>query len=562
MNPNPTPESDSLASLVAQVIGDIQERQRRGERPDIEEYVARVPPQYASAIREVFAVVQVIDPPASPSTAPTDLPREPANRLRYRILRELGRGGPPQGCSRVDIEPGSPLRGEHGVIRITLTVTAGPHEGRVFSFEGHDTFVVGRSPRAQFRLSAKDRFFSRSHFLVEVNPPSCRLLDLGSRNGTYVNGRKVTAADLRHGDRIKAGRTILQVAVVTEPVAGGVGDTVPAAPPREAAGRPRESHPVPPSGACPLCGERLPPAGPGASADRTVAAAGRVCPACEAAVRRHPQPIPGYRLARELGRGGMGVVYLAMRTADGARVALKTITPTAWSQRAVQRFFREAGILRDLDHPHIVAFHEMGVAGDLLYFAMEYVPGTDAGQLLRAHGPLPVGRAVRWVCRLLQALDYAHAKGFVHRDIKPPNLLIPEDGNGEVVKLADFGLARVYLSSELSGLTMTREVGGTTAFMAPEQITHFREAQPPADQYAAAATLYNLLTGRYVYDLPRQTEYQLAMILERDPVPITARRPDLPEGLVEVVHRALAREPAARFPDVMAMRKALLLYMA
>jgi serine/threonine-protein kinase len=186
----------------------------------------------------------------------------------------------------------------------------------------------------------------------------------------------------------------------------------------------------------------------------------------------------------------MGVVYLALRQADGSPVALKTLAPAAVGTTAlVERFLREASILRDLDHPHIVAFHEMGNAGHRLYFAMEYVPGTDAGRVLREQGPVPVDRAVGWTCQLLEALAYAHARGFVHRDIKPSNVLIAARAGRLVAKLADFGLARVYHSSELSGLTLTRDVGGTAAFMAPEQVTNFREAKPPADQYAAAATL-------------------------------------------------------------------------
>src|SRR5262249_31321071 len=155
----------------------------------------------------------------------------------------------------------------------------------------------------------------------------------------------------------------------------------------------------------------------------------------------------------------------------------KTIVPSATSRRKlVDRFLREAGILRQLEHPHIVAFREMGEAGDRLFFAMDYVQGTDAGRLLQRDGPLAVARAVRLTCELLEALEYAHARGFVHRDIKPANMLVTEEGGREAVKLADFGLARVYHASELSGLTLGGELGGTLAYMAPEQITHYREA--------------------------------------------------------------------------------------
>src|SRR5438045_6617172 len=102
-------------------------------------------------------------------------------------------------------------------MRITLTVTAGPHQGRTFTFAGHDMFLVGRSRRAHFRLPAKDRYFSRVHFLVEVNPPQCRLMDMGSRNGTYVNGQRVQQAALHDGDQIRAGKTVLRVSVNEAP---------------------------------------------------------------------------------------------------------------------------------------------------------------------------------------------------------------------------------------------------------------------------------------------------------------------------------------------------------
>jgi eukaryotic-like serine/threonine-protein kinase len=445
-------------------------------------------------------------------------------------------------------------------MRITFTVTAGPHQGRVFQFTGHDTFIVGRSKQAHFRLPSKDRYFSRVHFLVEVNPPQCRLMDLGSRNGTHVNGRRAETAALHDGDVIRAGRTLIRVSLqetesilwaeplpsVAEaaPVAA-LPTTVPALPPPPApAPSTTPEAPAPPA-ACPACG-----AAPAAGA--------ALCEECERCARRQPQPLPGYRVIRELGRGTMGVVSLALREADRRAVAVKTIIPAASGKRGlVQRFLREADILRKLEHPHIVAFREMGEAGERLFFAMDYVRGTDAGRLLQRDGPLPVARAAALICQLLEALEYAHARGFVHRDIKPANMLVTEEGGREVVQLADFGLARVYHASELSGLTLGGELGGTVAYMAPEQITNYREAQPPVDQYAAGATLYRLLTRELLYDFPKDFGTQIAMVLNEAPVPLRTRRPELPEPLARVVHRALERDPARRFADVRAMRAAL-----
>jgi pSer/pThr/pTyr-binding forkhead associated (FHA) protein len=471
-------------------------------------------------------------------------------------------------------------------MRITLTVTAGPHKGQVFTFAGHDTFIVGRSKRAHFRLPVKDRYFSRVHFMVEVNPPHCRLMDLRSRNGSYVNGEQVTTADLKHGDEIKAGKTILSVSVeeddapVALPVASEVSrenastpDTFATVKPAEP-GTPRPPEPAPaatprppvpssgPTDPCRVCLEPVSSGHRTSPLSRSHPDLPPLCPRCQKEIQNHPQPVPGYHIVREIGRGAMGIVYLALRAADGNLVALKTIIPAGTpSSGDIQRFLREASILRQLDHPHIVAFRDQGEVNGLVYFAMDFVRGCDAGHLLKQNkGPLAIGRAVGLVCQLLDALAYAHSRKFVHRDIKPANILITEESGREVVKLADFGLARIYQASTLSGLTLRGEPGGTPAFMPPEQILNFREAKPPADQYSSAATLYNLLTDRLIYDPAGNLNLLLLMILQEMPVPIRQRREEIPEGLAVIVHRALAREPEQRFDDVQAMRQALLAF--
>jgi serine/threonine-protein kinase len=226
-------------------------------------------------------------------------------------------------------------------------------------------------------------------------------------------------------------------------------------------------------------------------------------------------------------------------------------------EHQLSRFLREAKILSQLRHPNIVAYYDMGGTEERLWFAMDFIRGTDAYQLLREEGPLPVGRAVRLVSQLLDALTHAHAKKFVHRDIKPSNLLVQKTPAGEHIKLADFGLARVYQASQFSGLTMSGEIGGTMGFMAPEQITEFREAEPPADLYSAAATLYNLLTGAFIFDLQGDLKKRLLAILQEDPIPIRKRRREIPQSLAAVIHRGLEREPHRRWPDAAAFRAAL-----
>jgi eukaryotic-like serine/threonine-protein kinase len=433
---------------------------------------------------------------------------------------------------------------------ITLVVTEGPHRGRTFTFDRHDTFLVGRAAEAHFSLP-DDPYFSRVHFLVEVNPPLCRLTDLGSRNGTSVNGRAVRATELKHGDEIRGGQTVLRVSF-SAPAAAQTLD-LPVAIPSAACAAP--ARPLVEGSSRQAGAAGIPVAQPASEPTRDLP---RPPGTSQTPTSAEPVPlIPGYRLLRPLGEGGMGVVYHALRDADGGEVAVKTIRPAkAGHPEVVARFLREADILKQLRHPHIVTFSGAGELAGLLYFVMEFVPGIDAAGLVQHEGPLAVSRAVRLTLQLLDGLGYAHSRGFVHRDIKPGNLLVTTGPSGEMVKLADFGLARTYQESPLSGLTLSGTAAGTPRFMPPEQVTDFKGARPPADQYAAAATLYYLLTGACVYEGTDPSEL-FRKLLTESPIPLRGRRPDLPVGLEAAVHRALERHPSDRFPDVTALEQAL-----
>lgn len=500
-----------------------------------------------------FAAIQVeTDESGASSLLPKPLPFEKAGLQAVTPEAEL-----------TDPSDAAPRR-----LAVLLQIIDGPNKGRRFEFNQHDTFIVGRAKQAHFRLPEDDRFFSRLHLMVEVNPPYCRLLDLHSRNGTFVNNQKVSTADLHDGDQIRGGKTLIQVSIKPTddaPIAdGNPALELPrpqiqraAASPPAAAIKPALQQPSRVAAShqqkCPACDQPMIGAGatPGLCAD------------CRQQAEAQEQIVPGYRIVKELGRGGMGVVYLALRESDKLPVALKAIKPAvAGNRRDVDRFLREAGILQSLNHPHIVACRDLGdVAGKLLYFAMDLVRGTDAHKLLKRDGPLPIGRAIRMIDQLLLALDYAHAQGIVHRDIKPANLLV-SSGQVENIRLADFGLARVYQASRLSGLTMTGQIGGTLTFMAPEQISNFRHAPPSVDQFSAAATLYFLLTREHVHESDPDQRKALLYILEGRTVPLGDRRPDIPIELEAIIHKGLAREPQGRFRDVVEFRERLQQFMA
>ena len=497
-------------------------------------------------------------------------------------------------------------------MKVTLTVDQGPHEGKTYAFEEHDNFIVGRATYAHFRLPKKDRYFSRVHFMVEVNPPYCRLMDMGSRNGTFVNDERVKTIDIQDGDLIKGGQTVIKVSIadgglaerkvsfskvakiLAEDVpAAEVPAAVPSSPSQDSAPippadnkniharyiGPSESHAIPTddvSGATDGAGDSSEEIGPESARFQTIAVEnvqGGITLTDEVIamlpedfsdrISSRAQPVPGYLIIDELGKGGMGVVYRALCRRDGNIVAIKTIRPTiAVTEGDIDRFLREASILKDLKHPNIVEFHEMGEAAGELFFVMEYVAGTDAARLVVDNeGPLAISTSVGIICQLLTALEHAHGQGFVHRDIKPQNMLLGQVEGRGVVKLADFGLARTYQSSRISGLTMMGDVRGTSQYMAPEQITNYRETKPTTDQYAAAATLYHLLTVEYIFDFPTTINGKFQMILQDDPVPIRDRRSETPDDLSEIIHRALLRNPDDRFADVTEMRDALLAFL-
>jgi len=425
-------------------------------------------------------------------------------------------------------------------MRIVLTVISGPLAGRSREFAPAPALIrVGRASRADFSLHAADRkdlAISREHCVLEVAPPVCRVRDAGANNGIRVNDRPVEWAELNSGDRIRLSKqTELRIDIAPDP------DEPP--PGRSTLDSWDDHYEVVPGSPCLVCTQPPP-------------LHGVVCSACRQRRSRDPQPVPGYLLLRELGRGGMGVVWLAEEQQSNRRVAVKLIRPDLEATgEQIDRFLREARTLRDLDHANIVPFRAMGESAGLLHFVMDYVPGTDAARLVRDGGPLPIRRAVRIVLEMLDGLAYAHGLGVIHRDLKPANLLVVERPWN--VRLADFGLAFHAEQSKVSRLTQVHTLGGTLSFLPPEQALGLRFATPASDQYGAAATLYHLLTGCYVHDLPRAFPAQLDRILNYPAVPIRQRKSDLPPALAEVVNRALAVEPADRYPNVRAFARAL-----
>src|SRR5262245_48941190 len=277
--------------------------------------------------------------------------------------------------------------------------------------------------------------------------------------------------------------------------------------------------------------------------------AGRGTPAREDALPF--ERLGAYRLLARLGRGGMGLVFLAEDESLGRRVALKVVRPElSDSPAARERFEREARAVARLRHPHIVTLHGAGREGDVRYLVMELLEGQGLDERIeaaRAAGrTLPVVDVVRWGAQLARALQYAHEHGVVHRDVKPSNIHVAHDGRA---LLLDFGVAR-ELGADASTLGA---FVGSLPYAAPEQVAaHRGGVDGRTDVYALGATLYEALTGRRPFE-GGTTEQLLRAVLHDEPQPPRKLLPGLPRDLQTVLLKALEKEPARRFASAAAL---------
>jgi serine/threonine-protein kinase len=255
--------------------------------------------------------------------------------------------------------------------------------------------------------------------------------------------------------------------------------------------------------------------------------------------------VAGYRIEAVAGRGGMGVVYLARQVALDRRVALKLIAPEFARDEAFRaRFARESRIASSLDHPNVIPVYEAGEDGDRLFIAMRFVDGTDLGRMLAEDGALGPALAAELVAQAASALDAAHARGLVHRDVKPANLLVGGDLPARPhVYLTDFGLARRDGSS--SALTTTGQWMGTPDYAAPEQIDGY-DLDARTDVYALGCVLFAALTGTPPFgDRPRMAK--AGAHLHEPPPALRSVSASVPAAFEPVVARALAKRPEDRY---------------
>src|SRR5436190_4606973 len=258
-----------------------------------------------------------------------------------------------------------------------------------------------------------------------------------------------------------------------------------------------------------------------------------------------------YSLERELGRGGMGVVYLAREVLLDRLVAIKLLPPELAARPELRdRFMREARTAARLSHPYIVPIHAVGEIGGFVFIVMAYVDGGTLAQRLAAHGPLAAHDVTRIMREVAWALAYAHAQGIVHRDIKPANILL-ERGTGRAM-VTDFGIARV---TETTGDTGVGMVLGTPEFMSPEQAAA-EELDGRSDLYALGIVCYLALTGTLPFT-GNTAQAVIAQHLTQPPAPVASVARGIPRSLAQAIDKCLQKQASARFASGEALADAL-----
>jgi len=428
---------------------------------------------------------------------------------------------------------------------LTLKVMEGPDAGRTVALVGE--LEIGRDPGAG--LSLVDDLVSRHHARIRAEAGAAVIEDLGSSNGTFVNDAEIHAPTrLAPGDELLIGACLIQLcAEVSAPAAATA--SPPAAPPPPAP-PPAAPPPAAPPPAAP------PPAAPplvvGARSQTSDDVPVEVEQEVTARLEEDPRigsELAGYRIEALIGRGGMGVVYRAEHLRLGRKVALKLLPPELAENEAFRvRFESESRLAAAIDHPHIIPLYEAGDAEGLLFLTMRFVDGLDLKALIEREGPLPLERAVSIIGQVGGALDVAHERGLVHRDVKPANVLVASGAGPEVLDhcyLTDFGLTKD--TSAATALTAAGQFVGTIDYIAPEQIQGNMRGGA-ADQYALGCVLYECLTGHPPFERATELDVMWAHLNDEPPSAVE-RRPALPKKIDGVLARAMAKAPEDRYPD-------------
>lgn len=431
-------------------------------------------------------------------------------------------------------------------MRFGLRMLQGAFAGRVLGLAQNQTVIMGRGSDTSVRLP--DMSLSRRHCQLTNTPRGLLIADLGSSNGTYLNGNRLPQGwhQVRPGDRVSLGNCEFlafdydaQQAVASSGVHRGPQPTQPGS-----SGAHRQ-QPQQPGGSG--VHRQQAPGGSGVHRQEPQHA-GAAGDSGQNNLGVEPDRFEGFVLQRKLGQGAFGEVFQAVETAQNRVVALKVVNAQlVRNPKDIQRFLREAETGQSLNHPNILKIYSAGESRGAYYIAMEYIPGKEVSELLRAYGRLDVGYVLRLAIQLASGLQHAYENGIVHRDIKPDNVMVLQHPqHGAVAKLVDFGLAKCFTEDDGGGLTEQGEGMGTLAYMPPEQLDDALNADQRSDIYSLGATVFHMLSGQRPF-AEKTTRSFIKKILQSPPPSLCTLNPQVPLELDEIIQRAMSKSPEDRY---------------
>lgn len=486
--------------------------------------------------------------------------------------------------------------------KVILTGVKGPMNGCKYRFDERMLCLIGRAENCALQITGSDADgVSRHHCMLDVQPPKAFLQDLGSINGTFLNGRNIGRVpgqpnqeihswELATDDVIQIGLNFFRIDLFNTV------DCVICHQPIDASNQ-SDSQPK----ICKQCmnNQKIPPE-KGAknesicrhckrSYERKNKYDDHLCPTCLPLFFSSTRTaklsslytrgsnmlhIPGYHVVRQIGRGGMGAVYLAQDLKSQEKVALKILLPDiAANDQCREDFVRETQNLRALKHPNIIEFKDCNYSGDVLYLVLEYCTyGTLNKYMKEKSTPLTLDFAVSILFQILDALEYAHsanlnqvssldgeeysANGIVHRDIKPDNIFLTESPEHEIqAKIADFGISKAFDLAGLSGCTRTGDFSGTLGFIPKQQFLNFKYVKPEVDVWAAAATFFYMLTRKP----PRNFSIgEITDVFERPPDSLSDYRGDVSPALSHLIDDVLDDREVLKYKSATALKHAIM----
>ncbi len=448
------------------------------------------------------------------------------------------------------------------MLTISLICLAGPLKGQVFRLnKGGPVFLFGRYSKANCSLAA-DPAASHLHFLIDTSDNRVRIIDLGSTNGLVINDRHLGGKQgapftdfitLKSGDTILAGACLFRLSAVDE---ANTTDF------RTDAGAPAAHQ----GGTSPAGGSsRQMESSRSQNRLTAIISQDTVQERLESLEGEKPggplsaEELPhvdGFTILELIGGGGKGVVYRAVKddTGDSAAIKMMMFRSKSKRQRSIEMFRREIQITRQLHHPHIIRYLADGISGGAPFLAIEYVEGGNLDTLINDSpgNRMDLPNAVPLFIQLLEAVAYMHQHSLVHRDIKPKNVLLDlRRGGSYAVKLSDMGLSCRFTSASVSEFLPIISEGGTPAYMPPEQLTDLTRAIPQSDVFSSAATFYQMVTGRPLYDFTDKDQNET--IINGEITPLREIRSDLPFPILNVIDKALSYQPENRQANAMEM---------